>query len=119
MSNPQIPKAIQDDVMTLQNLEENIQALSQQSRAIDVIIMEKNKAIEELSEMEDDAVVYKIIGNVLIKSEKATVLDGLKEDITDSEMHKKRMERQLDTFKKKYEEIKKRVQEKYEKMRPS
>jgi len=119
MSNPQIPKAIQDDVLTLQSLEENIQALSQQSRAIDAIIMEKNKAIDELSEMEEDAVVYKIIGNVLIKSEKATVLDGLKEDITDSEMHKKRMERQLDSFKKKYEEIKKRVQEKYDKMRPA
>ena len=102
MSNPQIPKAIQDDVQTLQKLEENMQALSQQSRAIDAIVSEKKKAIDELTEMEDDAVVYKIIGNVLIKSEKKAVLDGLNEDITDSEMHKKRMERQLDSFKKKY-----------------
>jgi prefoldin beta subunit len=119
MSNPQIPKALQDDVLNLQKLEENINALTQQSRAIDGIIAEKKKAIEELTEMEDDAVVYKIIGNVLIKSEKTTVLEGLNEDITDNEMHKKRVERQLNSFKKKYEEIRKRVQEQYEKYMPS
>lgn len=119
MSNPQLPQAMQDDVQTLQKLEENIQAFTQQSRAIDAIITEKKKAIDELSEMEDNAVVYKIIGNVLIKSEKPAVLDGLNEDITDSEMHKKRLERQLDSFKKNYEELKKRLQEKYEKMRAS
>jgi prefoldin beta subunit len=119
MSNSQFPKAFQDDVLNLKKLGENLTALDQQSRAIDGFIAEKKKAIEELSNMEDDVVAYKLIGNVLIKSEKTSILEGLNEDVDDNEVRKKHVERQMTSLKKKYDELSKRVQDQYEKFRSS
>lgn len=112
MSNPNLqnlPKAIRDDITKLQSLEERIRLLSQQKFAIDTSTQEKKKAIEELSEMEDDSVVYKQVGGILICSDKAKVLENLNDEISTLEMRKKTIERNESSVTQNYEELRKKV----------
>ncbi len=105
----QLPKAVQDDISKLQNLEDRIRTLGQQKFAIDATIQEKKKAIEELSEMEDTAVVYKQVGGILIHSDKSKVLEELNDEISTLEMRRKTIERSESSNTQSYEELRKKL----------
>jgi len=105
----QLPKAVQDDISKLQNLEDRIRTLGQQKFTIDATIQEKKKAIEELSELEDTAVVYKQVGGILIHSDKAKVLVELNDEISTLEMRRKTIERSESSNTQSYEELRKKL----------
>ena len=109
MSNPNLPKAVRDDISKLQSLEERIRLFSQQKYAIETTVIEKKKAIEELSEMEEDAVVYKQVGGILMHSDKSKVLEDLNDEISTLEMRKKTIERSEASITQSYEELRKKV----------
>ena len=109
MSNQNLPKAVRDDITKLQSLEERVRLFSQQKYAIENSIQEKKKAVEELSEMEDDAVVYKQVGGILMHSEKAKVLEDLNDEVSTLEMRKKTIERSESSVTQSYEELRKKL----------
>ncbi len=113
MANQPPPKAMQDDYLAIQQGLENIATISQNLKTIEGFISDKKKTIKELSEMEDDVIMYKMIGNILIKSDKAAVLEGLEDEITTGEMRIKTLKRQLDSLKKNQTEMAERFEEKY------
>ena len=113
MANQLPPKAMQDDYLAIQKGLENIAAVSQNLKTLENFIADKKKTIKELSEMEDDIVMYKMIGNILVKSDKVAVLEGLEDEITTGEMRIKTLNRQLDSLKKSQSEMAERFEEKY------
>ena len=113
MSAQQPPKALQDDYLALQGFAENIAAVSQNIRSLTTLNAEKRKAVEELSEMEEDVTVYKQVGSILFNSNKKAILEGLEEDILTNEMRIKSYNRKLDDLKKGQAETTKRFEEKY------
>ncbi|MCL2289045.1 MAG: prefoldin subunit beta [Candidatus Bathyarchaeota archaeon] len=74
-----LPPNVQERLLRLQQLQQTLQSILAQKQQVD---MEKNEVEQTLAEMAktaDDAVLYKSIGSLLVKSDKTTVSADLNE----------------------------------------
>lgn len=72
-----LPPNIQERLLRLQQLQQTLQSIIAQKQQVD---MEKNEVEQTLTEMAktaDDAVIYKAVGSLLVKSDKAKVSTDL------------------------------------------
>lgn len=70
-------KETEAQIRELQSLEQNLQGIIMQKQAMQLELSEIENAIGELSKAKDE--VYKVAGNIMIKSNKENVLKDLKE----------------------------------------
>lgn len=75
----ELPPQVQNQLAQLQQLQQQAQALLSQKNQIELLKKETEGAIKELESSPDDAVVYKSVGELLFKSDKANLLTELKE----------------------------------------
>lgn len=73
----EIDKQTQQKIQTLQLLEQNLQAILMQKQAFQVELDENKTALDEIKKSKKDT--YKIVGQVMIKSDKKTLEKELKE----------------------------------------
>jgi prefoldin beta subunit len=74
-----LPPNVQERLLRLQQLQQTLQSLLAQKQQVE---MEKNEVEQTLAEMAktaDDAVLYKSIGSLLVKSDKANISTDLNE----------------------------------------
>jgi prefoldin beta subunit len=74
-----LPPNVQERLLRLQQLQQTLQSILAQKQQVD---MEKNEVEQTLAEMAkttDDAVLYKSIGSLLIKSDKTKIFVDLNE----------------------------------------
>ncbi len=76
---PELPPEIREQLTRLQQLQQTLQAVVTQKQQIELEKAEIEKASSELEKSAEGATVYKNVGNILIKSERQTLLDELKE----------------------------------------
>ncbi|MBN2154790.1 MAG: prefoldin subunit [Candidatus Lokiarchaeota archaeon] len=112
MSNQKIPPALQEEINQAQKLEEELQVLNSTIRVTKNNITEIESTIKELTETEDNVVVYKLVGRIFINSEKPKVLEDLKDDLSNLEMRLKRFERNYESKKQQFEELAKKINQK-------
>lgn len=81
MSNEisRLPPAVQERLLRLQQLQQTLQTVLTQKQQLELELLEIDQALGELEKISDDAKVYKSVGSLLIKTEKARVTDELKE----------------------------------------
>ncbi len=81
----ELPPQIQNQLAQLQQLQQQGQALVSQKSQIEIMIKEIEAALKELETAADDQIIYKSVGDILIKSEKAKIQEDLteKKDIMD------------------------------------
>lgn len=65
--------------MRLQELQRTLQKVVEAKTQLELELAETNRALEELEKMADDALVYKSVGALLIKTDKKIVLTELNE----------------------------------------
>jgi prefoldin beta subunit len=116
MSTPNIPPALREEFNQIQQLEETLRKIDQYTQITQNAVMEIKKSIQDLSEVEDDAVVYKSVGSILIQSEKAKMEETLKDDLSTQEMHLKRYQNQQTETKKKLDEMRKKFMDKFQQL---
>jgi len=75
----QIPPAVQERLLRLQQLQETLQTVLSQKQQLDLEILEIDRALSELEKTSDDTVIYKSIGSLLIRADKAKVISELTE----------------------------------------
>lgn len=107
-------RQMQDELQRFQAMGQNLEMIAETIVRTDAFIKEKEAAIKDLEECPNDVVVYKQVGGILIKSDKAKVLENLKDEKTTLEMRKKSYERQQEQFKKSFEEMKSKLTQKYQ-----
>lgn len=105
-------RALQDEFRRFQSMGQQLEMIAQQKAMIENSIKEKNRAIEEVETVENETPIYKQIGGILIKSKKDTVLESLKDEKLTLEMRKKKFERNETSMKKKFEEMRAKLQSK-------
>ncbi|MBU2496523.1 MAG: prefoldin subunit beta [Nanoarchaeota archaeon] len=97
----------EEKVRELQIIEQNLNNMIFQKQAFQLELSEINSAVEELNK--SDGEVYKIIGNVMVKSEK----DKLKKEIDEKKdiinLRVKNIEKQEKALKVRVEELRKDV----------
>jgi prefoldin beta subunit len=74
-----LPPQIQEQIVRLQQLQQTLQVVMNQRQQLDLELNETERAIVELEKQGEDAVIYKSVGSLLVKSEKTGVLTELKE----------------------------------------
>lgn len=68
-----LPPQVQERLLRLQQLQQTLQAILTQKQQLELELTEVEQALEEMAKLGDDAVIYKSIGSLLVKSEKQKV----------------------------------------------
>jgi prefoldin beta subunit len=79
MSEQEIPPWLREQLARLQQLQQNLQAIMMQKQQLEAESVEIEKATEELKKSEQDEVVYKSVGPLLVKTKKDDALKELEE----------------------------------------
>jgi prefoldin beta subunit len=74
-----LPPQVQQRLLRLQQLQQTLQSVLTQKQQLELELNEVKQALSELEKLTDAAVIYKSIGSLLVKSEKASVTTELTE----------------------------------------
>jgi len=74
-----LPPQIQERLLRLQQLQQTLQSVLAQKQQVEIELTEIDQALNELQKMTEDAVIYKAIGSLLVKAEKAKITADLNE----------------------------------------
>ena len=105
----QLPPQIQQRLLRLQQLQQNLQGVMAQKQQLTMQLTETENATKELEKLADDAIVYKSIGALLVKAEKAKV----SADLAD---RKELVKMRVDVLAKQEERLRTQVKELQEKL---
>ena len=77
--NQQIPPMVQEQLSKLQQTQQNLQMIMAQKQQLELEQLETEKALVELNKANDDDMVFKHAGTILIKSNKKDLIEELEE----------------------------------------
>ncbi len=106
----ELPPQVQNMVAQLQQLQQQLQAVMTQRVQIEAMLSDTEQAIEELKKVGDDAIVYKAVGNILVKEEKEKILKELEEKKETYEIRIKTLQRQEEKLRERFAETQKKLQ---------
>jgi prefoldin beta subunit len=75
----ELPPQVQERLLRLQQLQRNLQAILAQKQQVEMELNETEQALTELATLTKNAIIYKSIGSLLVKSQKGKVETDLKE----------------------------------------
>ena len=101
-------KQVDNKVAQLQLLQQNMQSILVQKQQFQMQLNEIESAATELKESKQ---AYKIVGDIIVSSEKETLEKELKEKAETIELRIKNIETQEERLRKKAEELQKEVME--------
>lgn len=74
-----LPPNVQERLLRLQQLQQTLQTILAQKQQVEMEKTEVEQTLAELTKTADDAVIYKAVGSLLVKSEKTKVTEDLTE----------------------------------------
>jgi len=74
-----LPPQVQERLLRLQQLQQTLQTVLTQKQQLELELTETEQAISELEKTDENAIIYKSIGSLLVKAQKATVTTELNE----------------------------------------
>jgi prefoldin beta subunit len=74
-----LPPNVQERLLRLQQLQQTLQTILAQKQQVEMEKTEVDQTLAELQKTADDSVIYKAIGSLLVKAEKAKVTEELNE----------------------------------------
>jgi prefoldin beta subunit len=74
-----LPPNVQERFLRLQQLQQTLQSILAQKQQVEMEKSEVEQTLAELQKTADDAVIYKAIGSLLVKADKAKVAEDLTE----------------------------------------
>jgi prefoldin beta subunit len=74
-----LPPQVQERLLRLQQLQQTLQSVLAQKQQVELELTEIEQALSELQKTADDAVIYRAIGTLLVKAEKAKIVADLNE----------------------------------------
>jgi prefoldin beta subunit len=108
----ELPPQVQNQLAQIQQLQQQMQAVMTQKTQIEGLIRETDAALRELDKASEDAVIYKSVGELLFKADKAKLSEELKE-------RKDMMDLRLKTMTKQEERIQSRFNQLQEQLKQS
>lgn len=74
-----LPPQVQERLLRLQQLQQTLQSVLTQKQQLELELTETEQALSELEKLDENAVIYKSIGSLLVKAEKTKVATELTE----------------------------------------
>ncbi len=107
--NNELPQQVQHQLAQLQQIQHQAQVIIGQKTKMELMLRETEQAQEELEKLEKDAVVYKGIGQLLIKSEKTAVTEDLAEKKEVLSVRLKTLEKQEQKIQEKFQQLQNQI----------
>ena len=95
------------NIQEMQFLEQNLQNILFQKQAFQIELSESKEAIKELETSKDE--VFKIIGQLMIKSEKSKIKDEILNKIKILDLRVKNLEKQENSFSERLEKVREEI----------
>jgi len=74
-----LPPQVQERLLRLQQLQQTLQSVVTQKQQLELELTETEQALSELEKLDENAIIYKSIGSLLVKAEKPKVTTELTE----------------------------------------
>jgi len=74
-----LPPQVQERLLRLQQVQQSLQSVLTQKQQLELELAETDQALSELAKLDEKATIYKSIGSLLVKAEKAKVTTELTE----------------------------------------
>ena len=111
MTEDEMSKQVQDQLIRLQQLQSQYQVIQQQRQQVEVRLKEVEDALEELENVKEKTPIYKSIGSLLIKAEgKKEVTEELESTKESLDVRKNSLHKQEGRTREKLTEIQSKVQ---------
>ncbi len=107
----EIPPQVQNLFAQLQQLKAQMEALGRQKMQVEALLRDAENALEELEKVEENALIYKNIGELMIKASKDEVKEDLAEKKETYGLRQKTLERQEERGQKRYQQLQQQLQE--------
>ena len=72
-----LPPPVQERLLRLQQVQQSLQSILTQKQQLELELTETDQALSELATLDEAATIYKSIGSLLVKAEKAKVTTEL------------------------------------------
>ncbi|AEH25495.1 prefoldin subunit beta [Pyrococcus yayanosii] len=105
-----VPPQVQAMLGQLESYQQQLQLVIQQKQRIQAELTEAKKALEEIEKLPDDAVIYKTIGTLIVKTEKSKAVEELKEKVETLEVRLNALNRQEQKVNEKIKELTQKIQ---------
>lgn len=107
----ELPPQVQHQIAQLQQIQQQVQAILAQKSQIELTLRETERALEELEKLSDDAVIYRSIGELLIKTDKNTVKNDLSEKKETYTLRLKTLEKQEERIQARYKQLQEQLRQ--------
>ena len=114
----ELPADFQEQLARLQQLQQTLQMIVAQKQQIEIELADMDKALEELGKLPEDAQVYKSVGAVLVRKDKASVIQDLTERKELLNVRMSVLSRQEERTREKLKEIQQQVQDRLRQLQP-
>lgn len=105
-----VPADIQEKIQRLQAAGQQLQALAQQRGQLDLMRSESERAHKALETLGEDAPVYRSVGALLLRDDRATALERLSDEKDTLEIRLKRLKQQEEHLAEQFEALQAEVQ---------
>jgi prefoldin beta subunit len=96
---------VQNQLAMLQQIQQQLQTILSQKTQYEMAMREAKRAQEEISDSDDDAVMYMSVGTVMMQKKKAVVNTKLSEKVETLELRIKSLEKQEKMMQGKFEQL--------------
>lgn len=107
----ELPPQIQNQLAQLQQIQQQAQALAAQKNQIDINIKETELALSELEKVDDNAVVYRAIGDLLIRTEREKTKNALIEKKDTLSLRTETITRQEERIQKRFQQLQEQLKQ--------
>ncbi len=105
-----IPPQVQAMLGQLESYQQQLQLVIQQKQKVQLELTEAKKALEEIEKVDDGTTIYKTVGTLIVKTDKAKAVEELKEKVETLEVRLNALERQEKKLNEKLKELTAQIQ---------
>lgn len=106
-----VPPQVQNQLVRFQEMQEQYKTILVRKQQFEMESKEVDRTLLESKNLADDAVIYKSVGVLLFRSDKAKIVQELTERKEELDLRVKTLEKQEQRFKTSLEELRKSIME--------
>lgn len=107
----ELPPQVQNQIAQLQQIQQQIQSLAMQKSQIEAMQKEAKMALEELERLTDDAIVYRNVGELVIRTSKGESITKLKDREETLSLRLQSISRQEERLTTRFKQLQEQVQQ--------
>ena len=105
-----VPPQVQAMLGQLESYQQQLQLVIQQKQKVQADLTEAKKALEEIEKLPDDAIIYKTVGTLIVKTTKDKAIQELKEKLETLNVRLNALNRQEQKINERVKELTQKIQ---------